>query len=149
MKHVFQSIDLQSYNRSFGTSSQYSPRLSSRNKPLLSINTESKTNKNRAQLQSDMPSTISCPHFHQSTPIYPSNSAPSFGSIHPLLSHRTRTIISHNLTSNLPTSQTPNNRPAELDNRIDETSQDTRDAVHDSHDAVTDGAEGGEELCMC
>ena len=51
--------------------------------------------------------------------------------------------------SNLPTSQTPNNYPAELDNRIDETSQDTRDAVHDSHDAVTDGAEGGDELCMC
>ena len=51
--------------------------------------------------------------------------------------------------SNLSTSETPDNHPAELDNCIDETSQNTSDAVHDSHDAVTDGAEGGNELWMC
>lgn len=70
MKHVFQSIELKSHNRSSSASSNSPGRLSSHNKPLLSIYLV-RTNKNRAQLPSAMGITISCPHFHLSTPIYP------------------------------------------------------------------------------
>ena len=133
--------------------SLYSPRLP-HNKPLLSINTASEQKKESTSAVSHAkhnflptlpPIYVNLPHklsffvlSNASSPL-PSMSPPIPSPYPPSSRH---------LVSNLPTSQTPNNRPAELDNRVDKTRQNTGDSVHDSHDAITDGAEGGDELCL-
>lgn len=108
---------------------------------LPSINTVSGKEENTL-LGIIIPNTIFDPHGHTSISSF-IRSYPS-SSLSPAL--RPFSPSSRPLMPNLPTSQTPNNHPTEIDSRIHNTSQDARDAVHDSHDAVTDGAEGRDEL---
>lgn len=154
MKHVFQSTELQSHTGSSGGlllllplschKCHYSPLIPCQNK------------RKRTSSTIFMPSTI----FSFTTVGRSPSQYRSFTHVN-LILHSALSILSsltspatnpstfHHLMPNLPTSQTPNNHPTELGNRIDKTSQDTCDAVHDGHDAVADSAEGGDELLIC